>query len=75
MGAYDEDMSIPAAKVAELETANTGLAETVQTLKAQNFDLLRSGSGGGDGNSHGGSGGNPNGNDENTVVTINDLFD
>ena len=40
IGAYDEDMSIPAAKVAELEAANAVLVAQVAELKARNYDLM-----------------------------------
>lgn len=38
--AYDEDMSIPAAKIAELEQANAEANTVVAELKARNYDLL-----------------------------------
>lgn len=43
--AYDEDMSIPAAKVSQLEADNAKLRESEQALKATNYDLLRASSG------------------------------
>lgn len=45
MEAYDEDMSIPAAKVSQLEADNAKLKESEQALKATNYDLLRASSG------------------------------
>jgi hypothetical protein len=38
--AYDEDMSIPTAKIQVLESENAELLAQVATLKAHNYDLL-----------------------------------
>lgn len=45
INAYDEDVSIPTAKVAELEAEKSELLRKQQELKAQNFDLFRFGGG------------------------------
>jgi hypothetical protein len=38
--AYDEDFSVPSAKIQVLETENAELAAQIATLKAHNYDLL-----------------------------------
>ena len=38
---YDADMSVPAAKIAEQETALVALAAELQATKAANWDLLQ----------------------------------
>jgi len=40
ISAYDEDMSIPTAKIAELESANADANTVIAELKARNYDLL-----------------------------------
>lgn len=75
MTAYDEDMSIPVAKVAAVEKERDEAAAKVAELKVLNFDLIRNGLGAGATPT-----GNVPGNDpvEDAVgetVTIDDLFD
>lgn len=38
--AYDDDLSVRDAKIAELTEGNDSLAASVQDLKARNYDLL-----------------------------------
>lgn len=73
--AYDEDISIPAAKVSAVEAERDALAAKVNELKVQNFDLIRNGVGNGDNNSDAGSGRNSNQDNGNRVVTIDSLFE
>lgn len=68
--AYDEDMSIPNAKIEQIEAEREKLAATVADLKVQNFDLIRASSGNDNKESE-----SDNTGDDNRVVTINDLFD
>lgn len=76
MEAYDEDLSVPIAKVGELETARADLETTVSRLKSQNYDLLYKGAGAGDtGSGSASGGGNHDDADEDTNVTIDDLFE
>lgn len=70
MTAYDEDMSIPVAKVTQVEEELNSATKTVAELKALNFDLIRSGAGGDGKNSDSGKPDN-----EHKVVTIASLFE
>lgn len=73
MSAYDEDISVPLAKVDQIAAERDELALKVQNLKTQNYDLTY----GGAGNVPGAAPANntPNLNDdENPNVTIEDLF-
>jgi hypothetical protein len=38
---YDADMSVPTAKIAEMETAMAAIAAELQATKAANWDLLQ----------------------------------
>lgn len=70
MSAYDEDMSIPGAKVAEMEAANAELNSMVAELKARNYDLMIS-----SGSANGASAGEePPADDEPEDISIDDLF-
>lgn len=75
MEAYDEDISIPVAKVTQVEAERDSYANKVNELKIQNFDLIRSGNGGGNNVSSTDSGDNSNTGNDNAVVTIADLFE
>lgn len=40
LSAYDEDFSIPAARIEQLEGELSAAAEAIKTLKAQNYELV-----------------------------------
>jgi len=75
MGAYDEDISIPAAKVDQVEKERDEALKKVNDLKALNFDLMRANGGGAGNNGSNNDEGNNSKDGDTEVVTIDDLFE
>ena len=75
MTAYDEDLSIPAAKVVQVETERDTFAAQVNELKALNFDLIRNGGGAGSAPTVQDNGNDPADQTGGEAVSIDDLFD
>ena len=73
--AYDDDMSIPTAKIEVLMAENAALAQENTLLKAHNYELIVQNPSTDDGGSDDGSDDSDDGDDTDDDVTTNDLFE
>lgn len=71
--AYDDDLSVRDAKIAELTEGNDSLSASVQDLKARNYDLLMQ-IPAGDTENYGDGIAKENVTDEGEVIHIDNLF-